>query len=640
MNRKVLLLEADYKNRYPPIGLMKLATYHKMLGDSVRFFKGRVRDFIAADVVETAIEKFRQIDPATEWQHCYRQLEDAVKNGIFAGVQEAVRASAHAAKLFLWAEYYREFYISGEYKKHPKWDRVCVTSLFTFQWERTVAVIKDAKVLVKDRSELRVGGILATVMHNELAAETGIRSHKGLLKCPGALDDNDIIIDTLPLDYSILFDTDYVYSAGNAFYAYTTRGCPNRCSFCVVPVLEPPPFNSYIPIVEQINDARQRYGDKLNLLLMDNNVLASEHFSRIIDDIKACGFGKGSRFTEPDYLKLYIAHLESGEDDRLYSRAVHACYQRVLGKLRREDRGAVYNILRDARLLDVCTCTKSALLGAYPAVNEFIKRHRFPSRTLRSVDFNQGLDASLLSEERVKLLSEVEINPLRIAFDTLQEKDIYSRAVRLCAKYGMPSLSNYMLYNEKDTPDDLYLRLEINILLCDELDIAIYSFPMKYHPIAGDFSKNRDYMGKHWNRKYIRAVQSILNATKGKIGRGRSFFYEAFGKTLEDYHLLLLLPELYLLYRFFFRHLGYTAQWYDAYARLSEAERAEFFALAKDNHFRVATFNSLKNERIKDLYRHYVWLDRNEMPDTSTELGRQKAEFDASVKKRRKWQNI
>ena len=78
--------------------------------------------------------------------------------------------------------------------------------------------------------------------------------------------------------------------------------------------------------------------------------------------------------------------------------------------------------------------------------------------------------------------------------------------------------------------------MKINIDLCEELNVSVYSFPMKYHPICKkeedeeDFSHNRDYIGKHWNRKYIRAVQAILNSTKGKIGRGQSFFYEAFGK--------------------------------------------------------------------------------------------------------------
>ena len=37
---KILLVEPDYQNKYPPIGLMKIATFHRGMGDSVEFYKG------------------------------------------------------------------------------------------------------------------------------------------------------------------------------------------------------------------------------------------------------------------------------------------------------------------------------------------------------------------------------------------------------------------------------------------------------------------------------------------------------------------------------------------------------------------------------------------------------------------------
>ena len=46
MKRNILLLEPNYKNKYPPIGLMKLSTYHKMLGDNVVFYKGELKRII------------------------------------------------------------------------------------------------------------------------------------------------------------------------------------------------------------------------------------------------------------------------------------------------------------------------------------------------------------------------------------------------------------------------------------------------------------------------------------------------------------------------------------------------------------------------------------------------------------------
>lgn len=66
--------------------------------------------------------------------------------------------------------------------------------------------------------------------------------------------------------------------------------------------------------------------------------------------------------------------------------------------------------------------------------------------------------------------------------------------------------------------------MRINVDLCEELGVTIYSFPMKYHPISNPaYFKNRDYLGEHWNRKFIRTVQAVLNSTKGKIGKGVEF---------------------------------------------------------------------------------------------------------------------
>ena len=37
--KRILLMEPGYRNKYPPLGLMKLAAYHKARGDYVKFTK-------------------------------------------------------------------------------------------------------------------------------------------------------------------------------------------------------------------------------------------------------------------------------------------------------------------------------------------------------------------------------------------------------------------------------------------------------------------------------------------------------------------------------------------------------------------------------------------------------------------------
>ena len=55
MNRNVLLLEPNYKNKFPPIGLMKLATYFRLRGDNVVFYKGDLKEFLINDIANDCV---------------------------------------------------------------------------------------------------------------------------------------------------------------------------------------------------------------------------------------------------------------------------------------------------------------------------------------------------------------------------------------------------------------------------------------------------------------------------------------------------------------------------------------------------------------------------------------------------------
>ena len=63
--RKILLIEPNYKNKYPPLGLMKISAYHKILKDEVTFFKGNENEYIFNEKFNACIKKIK--NSFTRW---------------------------------------------------------------------------------------------------------------------------------------------------------------------------------------------------------------------------------------------------------------------------------------------------------------------------------------------------------------------------------------------------------------------------------------------------------------------------------------------------------------------------------------------------------------------------------------------
>ncbi|WP_088186378.1 hypothetical protein [Desulfosporosinus sp. FKA] len=569
MVRRILLIEPNYKNKYPPMGLMKIATYHKMLGDEVRFFKGEFKEFILEQIHEELLKKLTANDDSVDWREHRSEIDQYLKKGLSAKYSELV-ALSESQLVSENLKYYRRYYNKKEYLDDPKWDRVYISSLFTFYWEKTVNTINLFKVLCKDINEVKVGGVAASLLPNDIERETGIRPHIGLLDNGGEYDDNTIIIDHLPLDYSILNEIDYTYAENEGYYAYMTRGCVNRCPFCAVPQLEPQ-YNCFISIKEQIRYVNDTFGEKRNLLLLDNNVLASERFDDIIDEIIECGFYAGATYVEPNkYLVLVHDLRRLAKNYHGHIKQIVGLYKWLYKKVNGESKSKMYSILYEHKLLSVDTATKEAILATDEFFALLFEKYHNNKPKARYVDFNQGVDARLITPEKMRRLAEIPIYPLRIAFDSWKLRNVYEAAVRLAADNGIRNMSNYLLYNYDEKPVDLYRRMKLNVELCEELNVNIYSFPMKYHPIQDPvYFRNRTFVGEYWNRKFIRSIQAILNSTKGKIGRGKSFFEKAFGSNEDEYEKLLYMPEVMIVYRFYYEGEGLTDVWWNAFSSLT-----------------------------------------------------------------------
>ena len=452
----ILLIEPSYKNKYPPLGLMKISTFHNGLGDDVTFAKG-----------------------------LYPEL----------------------AK--------------------QEWDRIYITTLFTFYWNQTIKTINFYKKSTKDPNNIFVGGVLASLLPDDIEATTGIRPVVGLLNKKGKLGliDDETVDDMVP-DYKIIDHNEnpYLkcsYPVNNAHIGYMTRGCVNKCDFCAVRVLEPK-YVKYRPLQEQVKEAERIFGPKKDLMLLDNNVLASPEFDRIIDEIKDMGFYKGAKL----------------------------------------------------------------------------------NNALRHVDFNQGLDARLLTKKKMKRLAEIPLRPMRIAFDNVKLKDTYIQAVKLAAEYGQKQLSNYILFNHTDdAPEDFYERLQINIELNEKLNTQIFSFPMKFSPIFEGNNKDRKHVGKHWNRRYLRGIQCILAATHGVVGPQRKFFETAFGKNAKEFKQIISMPDDYIIYRSKHRDNG-AGDWAALYKKLNSDQKK--LLVEQLSSYKRGTHIYTDNPLVDALLKHYI----------------------------------
>lgn len=569
------------------MGLMKLSTYHKMLGDDVTFFKGEPLDFVRQEATKHLLDLLTHIQPEVDWIGKKKLLTNLFSRRRF--MNSALKDYLSLPELSALSERAIDKSITSfkhkDYFQNPQWDRICITTLFTFYWEKTVQTINFFKQLCKDPNQVFVGGIAASVDPDEMFKDTGIKPSVGLLNKGGEYDDNDIIIDTLPLDYSILHETDYQYPEDHGYISYMTRGCVNNCAFCVVPRLEPT-YISHLPLKGNLDYAKQHFGERKDLLLLDNNVFASKDFDAIIDEIKACGFEKGAKYSKPNFYEIAVKELQEGNNLKGNTRLVFKLYKELVKKLSATELNAVWPLVEQYHLLDMDYANTQVILKLHSVFKPFFDAHYRISKANRYVDFNQGMDARLATDEKMKKLSEIAIRPLRIAFDHWEIRDQYRNAISLAANHGINLFSNYMLYNFRDDPIDLYRRMNMNIELSKELSVTIYSFPMKYHPISDqDYFRNRDYIGAKWNRKFIRAIQLVLNATKGKVSTNPEFFYHAFGKDEEEFKKLLLMPEELIFHREKYENNGIQKQWWSDYCNLTETQRKVLLPIIYSNKF-------------------------------------------------------
>lgn len=501
--KKILLVEPDYRNKYPPIGLMKIASYHRRKDDYVEFYKGKAP---------------------------YTTIVD--------------------------------------------FDRVYITTLFTFYYDITADTIRHyLNYMHKD--DVYVGGISATLLCKKYKQDLGIDNiiTRQLTSSSLIGYSDSVNIDALPLDYDILDDINYKYPSGDNIFIYTTRGCLRGCEFCAVSKLEPK-YENTNSIVNQIGAIKEKYGDKRNVLIMDNNILYSSELKKIVQDLNSVGYiNRTSNYVEPNYVEIMLAKIKRRRKFKnKYNKQIEELIEYLnafKSRIRSKELSKRYS-----NILGYINNGKNKIKALHEVKKEtsgIIEKYKFKRKLQRYIDFNQGLDARLLTKNKMKILSNIPIKPFRLAYDSINEEKIYKSAFNNAYSHGVKYFSNYMLYNYKDAPYDLWKRLRNAILLYENRkDIQAFSFPMKYVPID---TTNRKYIGKQWNKKYLSAINIIINVTKGVVAKEKDFFYEAFGSNKKEFIEILTMPDQFIKYRRFFKKNGSINKWKIKYNNLNCKEK-------------------------------------------------------------------
>jgi len=118
------------------------------------------------------------------------------------------------------------------------------------------------------------------------------------------------------------------------------------------------------------------------------------------------------------------------------------------------------------------------------------------------VDFNQGLDARLITEEVAKKLSNLKIERMiRLSYDYREMKPFVIKAIEHLKSNGIDgrNILVYTLYNFTDNPDDFYLRMS------DILQSGAVCYPQRYEPNYQPF-KNR-FISRQWDDTRLNAIQ-------------------------------------------------------------------------------------------------------------------------------------
>jgi len=118
-------------------------------------------------------------------------------------------------------------------------------------------------------------------------------------------------------------------------------------------------------------------------------------------------------------------------------------------------------------------------------------------KPIKKVDFNQGLDARLLTNYHAQRLTELDLLCVRLAWDNVNDETLFCNALALLKNQDIPSkmVRIYILIGFNDTPEDALYRLKTTHSL------GAKTFPMRYQSL--DSKRKNEHIGKNWTHQEL-----------------------------------------------------------------------------------------------------------------------------------------
>ena len=143
---------------------------------------------------------------------------------------------------------------------------------------------------------------------------------------------------------------------------------------------------------------------------------------------------------------------------------------------------------------------------------------------------------------------------------------------------------------------------------------------MRYVPLNAK-TRSIDTGNLHWNKKYLRGVQAILNVTRGSVMHGSEFFYQAFGENPLEFKIILLMPDQFIMNRLKEnwrkiddrnkRVMPYVRNWIDDFKSLEENEKMGLLDILKNNDYQSINiaYKNNTSKKLKGMLKYHCKVD-------------------------------